>query len=44
MAKLQTGGGCGLMCEVAHSMICMMVHEMRHGLVRGDWVDENWNE
>ncbi len=39
MAKLQTGGGCRLMCEVAHSMICMEVREMRNGLVRDDWVD-----
>ncbi len=36
MAKLQTGGGCGLMCEVAHSMICMKVPEICNGLVKGD--------
>ncbi len=44
MAKLQTGGGCGLMCEVAHSVICMRVHEIRNGLVRGDWGHESWHE
>jgi hypothetical protein len=36
VAKLQTGGGCGFMGEVAQSMICMEVPGIRNGLVRGD--------
>jgi hypothetical protein len=42
VAKLQTGGGCRLMYEVAHSMMCMGVHEIRVGLVRGDRIYESW--
>ncbi len=38
MAKLQTGGGCRLMYEVAHSMICMRVHEICSELVESDKV------
>ncbi len=34
MAKLQTGGGCSLMYEVAHSMIYMRMHEMCGELVK----------
>ncbi len=34
MAKLQTGGGCSLMYEVAHSMIYMRIHEMCDDLVK----------
>ncbi len=38
MAKLQTGGGFRLMYEVAHSMICMRVHEIYSELVKSDMV------
>jgi hypothetical protein len=41
VAKLQTGGGCRLMYEVAHSMICMRVHGICSGLVKSDWVHES---
>jgi hypothetical protein len=34
VAKLQTGGGCSLMYEVAHSMIYMRMHEMCGDLVK----------
>ncbi len=35
MAKLQTGGGCSLLYEVAHSMIYMRMHEVCGELVKG---------
>ncbi len=34
MAKLQTGGECGLMIDFAHSLMCVEVPKMCNGLVR----------
>jgi hypothetical protein len=31
-----------LMYEVAHSMMCRGVHEIRVGLMRGDRIYESW--
>jgi hypothetical protein len=36
VAKLQTGGGCSLMYEVAHSMICMRTHWVCGELVNSE--------
>ncbi len=36
MAKLQTGGGCSLMYEVAHSMICMRAYRVCWEMVKGE--------
>ncbi len=47
MAKLQTGGGCSFMYEVAHSMICMRTHEVCSELVKSGVmksVEMNLNE
>ncbi len=41
MAKLQTGGGCRLMYEVAHSVICMRVHGICSEQVKSDRVHES---
>jgi hypothetical protein len=45
VAKLQTGGGCGLMSEIAHSLMCREVPGMCNGLVRDDKLMRvSWNE